>query len=101
MVDSWQIVVQSIESGLQDCLAKIGGSGVAPASEELKEFTSAKNAALQQTINNNLGLMENALEKNRQQFNITASEMDAVSDDLRTWIARANQGQEKVTSMLK
>lgn len=98
--DSWKIVVESIEGALQNCLAKIGNPEIAPESQEPKEYTSAKNAALQQIIQNNLAVIENVLGKNSLQFNILASEMDAVSNALRAWMANAKQCQEKVTSMV-
>lgn len=96
---SWKNVVANIENTLNDCLLNIGDPGVDVECLVNEEGSVIKNLAFQQSIQNNLGKIEIALNKTNAQFNILSSEMETAADALRDWIRKAKQCQDKVKSM--
>lgn len=96
---SWKNVVANIENTLNDCLLNIGDAGVDVECLVNEEGSITKNLAFQQSIQNNLGKIEIALNKTNAQFNILSTEMETAAEALRDWISKAKQCQDKVKSM--
>jgi len=96
---SWKNVVANIENTLNDCLLNIGDAGVDVEYLGNEEAGVTKNLAFQQSIQNNLGKIEIALNKTNAQFNILSTEMETAAEALRDWIGKARQCQDKVKSM--
>ena len=96
---SWKNVVANIENTLNDCLLTIGDAGVDVECLGNEEAGVTKNLAFQQSIQNNLGKIEIALNKTNAQFNILSTEMETAAEALRDWIGKARQCQDKVKSM--
>jgi hypothetical protein len=96
---SWKNVVANIENTLNDCLLNIGGPGVDVECLVNEEGGVTKNLAFQQSIQNNLGKIDIALNKTNEQFNILSTEMETAAEALRDWIGKAKQCQDKVKSM--
>ncbi|MCY2942419.1 MAG: hypothetical protein NTV50_12210 [Planctomycetota bacterium] len=96
---SWKNVVANIENTLNDCLLNIGNAGVDVDCLVNEESGVTKNLAFQQSIQNNLGKIEIALNKTNAQFNILSTEMETAAEALRDWIGKAKQCQDKVKSM--
>ena len=96
---SWKNVVANIENTLNDCLLNIGEPGVDVECLVNEEGSVIKNLAFQQSIQNNLGKIEIALNKTNAQFNILSTEMETAAEALRDWIGKARQCQDKVKSM--
>ncbi len=96
---SWKNVVANIENTLNDCLLNIGDAGVDVECLGNEEVGVTKNLAFQQSIQNNLGKIEIALNKTNAQFNILSTEMETAAEALRDWIGKARQCQDKVKSM--
>lgn len=99
MDSSWKSVVENIENTLNDCLLKIGDTGGELQGLVRQEVGVSKNLAFQQTIQNNLGKIEIALNKTYSQFNILSMEIESAADALRVWIGKAQQCQDKVKSI--
>jgi hypothetical protein len=95
---SWKNVVANIENTLNDCLLNIGDADVDVEYLVNEEGSVIKNLAFQQSIQNNLGKIEIALNKTNAQFNILSTEMET-AEALRDWISKAKQCQDKVKSM--
>ena len=96
---SWKNVVANIENTLNDCLLNIGDADVDVEYLVNEEGSVIKNLAFQQSIQNNLGKIEIALNKTNAQFNILSTEMETAAEALRDWISKAKQCQDKVKSM--
>jgi len=96
---SWKSVVENIENTLNDCLLKIGDTGGELEGFARQEAGASKHIAFQETIRNNLGKIEIALNKTYSQFNILSLEMESAADALRDWIGKAQQCQDKVKSI--
>ncbi len=92
-------MVANIENTLNDCLLNIGGPDVDVECLVNEKGSINKNLAFQQSIQNNLGKIEIALNKTNAQFNILSTEMETAAEALRDWIGKAKQCQEKVKSM--
>lgn len=99
MNSSWKSVVDNIENTLSDCLSKIGDTGDELEGLVKEEVGVSKNLAFQETVQNNLGRIEIALNKTNSQFNIISMEMDSAADALRIWIGKAKECQNKVNSI--
>ena len=63
MDSSWKSVVENIENTLNDCLLKIGDTGGELEGFARQEAGASKHIAFQETIRNNLGKIEIALNK--------------------------------------
>lgn len=96
---SWKNVLANIENTLNDCLLNIGDADVDVEYLVNEEGSVIKNLAFQQSIQNNLGKIEIALNKTNAQFNILSTEMETAAEALRDWISKAKQCQDKVKSM--
>ena len=96
---SWKNVVANIENTLNDCLLNIGDAGVEVECLVNEDGSITKNLAFQQSIQNNLGKIEIALNKTNAQLNILSTEMETAAETLRDWITKAKQCQDKVKSM--
>ncbi|NBR06080.1 MAG: hypothetical protein EBT92_09955 [Planctomycetes bacterium] len=96
---SWKSVINNIEKTLNDSLLKIGDTGAELNGLVKEEVEHSKNIVFQQTIQNNLGKIEIALNKTNSQFNILTMEMESAADVLRIWIGKAKQCQEKIKSI--
>jgi hypothetical protein len=78
---------------------KIGDTGGELEGFARQEAGASKHIAFQETIRNNLGKIEIALNKTYSQFNILSLEMESAADALRDWIGKAQQCQDKVKSI--
>lgn len=96
---SWKSVVENIENTLNDCLLKIGDTGGELEGLVKEEVGLSKNLAFQETVQNNLGKIEIALNNTNSQFNIISMEMESAADALRIWIGKAKECQDKANSI--
>ncbi len=96
---SWKSVVENIENTLNDCLLKIGDTEGELEGLVKEEVGLSKNLAFQETVQNNLGKIEIALNNTNSQFNIISMEMESAADALRIWIGKAKECQDKANSI--